>query len=367
MANDSTGPAPDRAALAELGAQLRTRRRELGLELADVETSTKVRVRYLQALEDGEFGVLPGPVYAVGFARAIADYLGLDAGAIARSYTEALEPRPASAVPPAGASPAGTPPTGSAPQPLPRSEEPPPAPPPVEQVREPRARHAERPLRLGREAEERTFPAARATRAGAAKASSSRSWLAVLLILILAVVTYVGYSALNLSETPPNGEVPGGTTPGGTTPGGTDPGGTDPGGTDPGGTDPGGIEPGGTDPGGTDPGGTDPGGKTPQGFSAERIATRAGQDGRLEIVVDWQDISAELGFLDRVWLRAEADGALQFEGTKEAGSSLSFAGADRIYLRLGRAKQTVISVFGLEIGAAGPSDDARTVVIIRKQ
>lgn len=346
MPSNSDNPrSPDLTLLAQLGEEIRSRRQQLGLDLADLEASTKVRGRYLQALEDGDYGVLPGPVYAVGFARAVASYLGLDAADFSRRYSLAIEKGPAPVV------------EAEAPQPKAKAPEPRreerPLPPPVEQVREPRARRAERPLRLGREAEERASAGGRAR----AKAPARKPWVAVLLILVLAVLTYVGYSALQLTEAPPGGDEPGGTTPGGTTPGGTTPGGTTPGGT----------TPGGTTPGGTTPGGTTPGGKTPQGFTMEKITTRTGSDGRLEVIVDWEKLEVELAFLDRVWLRAEGDGALTFEGTKESATTLEIKAADRVYVRLGRAKQTEVNVFGLNLGVAGPTDDARTVVVMRKQ
>ena len=48
------------------------------LSYQQVEEDTKIRSRYIRALEDEEFAVLPGPTYTKGFLRAYADYLGLD-------------------------------------------------------------------------------------------------------------------------------------------------------------------------------------------------------------------------------------------------------------------------------------------------
>ena len=63
----------------QIGAILtRTRERE-GLDLPEVEEKTKIRVRYLRALEDEDWEVLPAPAYARGFLRAYAELLGLDA------------------------------------------------------------------------------------------------------------------------------------------------------------------------------------------------------------------------------------------------------------------------------------------------
>ena len=48
------------------------------LSYSQVEEGTKIRARYIRALEDEDFGVLPGATYTKGFLRAYADYLGLD-------------------------------------------------------------------------------------------------------------------------------------------------------------------------------------------------------------------------------------------------------------------------------------------------
>lgn len=62
----------------QIGTSLREARLRQGLELTDAETATKVRARYLQALEEEQFGVLPSPTYVKGFLRNYAEYLGLD-------------------------------------------------------------------------------------------------------------------------------------------------------------------------------------------------------------------------------------------------------------------------------------------------
>jgi transcriptional regulator with XRE-family HTH domain len=61
-----------------IGSELRAERERRGLALAEVEARTKIRVRYLAALEDGRYEVLPGPAYARAFLRDYAEELGLD-------------------------------------------------------------------------------------------------------------------------------------------------------------------------------------------------------------------------------------------------------------------------------------------------
>jgi Helix-turn-helix domain/RodZ C-terminal domain len=63
----------------EIGSSLRQARERRCLELGDIERVTRIRCRYLKALEDERFELIPGLVYAKGFLRTYADYLGLDA------------------------------------------------------------------------------------------------------------------------------------------------------------------------------------------------------------------------------------------------------------------------------------------------
>jgi hypothetical protein len=73
--NNGAG-APGGAALPE---RLQAARESRGLDLFRVERDTKIRLKYLKAMEDGDFEQLPGEVYARGFLRNYASYLGLDA------------------------------------------------------------------------------------------------------------------------------------------------------------------------------------------------------------------------------------------------------------------------------------------------
>jgi len=65
-----------------VGEQLREARENKGLDLFRVERDTKIRMKYLEALEGGDFSDLPGEVYTRGFLRNYASYLGLDADEI---------------------------------------------------------------------------------------------------------------------------------------------------------------------------------------------------------------------------------------------------------------------------------------------
>jgi cytoskeletal protein RodZ len=62
----------------EIGNSLRDARVRQGLELADLEGETKIRAKYLKALEEEQFDLLPGDTYVKGFLRTYAERLGLD-------------------------------------------------------------------------------------------------------------------------------------------------------------------------------------------------------------------------------------------------------------------------------------------------
>jgi cytoskeletal protein RodZ len=62
----------------EIGPALREARERRGLAFGDVEADTAIRTRYIRALEEEQFHVLPGSTYTKGFLRAYAEYLGLD-------------------------------------------------------------------------------------------------------------------------------------------------------------------------------------------------------------------------------------------------------------------------------------------------
>jgi helix-turn-helix protein len=62
----------------EIGTSLREARLRQGLDFPELEQATKIRGKYLRALEDEEFDLLPAQTYVKGFLRAYAEYLGLD-------------------------------------------------------------------------------------------------------------------------------------------------------------------------------------------------------------------------------------------------------------------------------------------------
>ena len=65
--------------MTPLGETLRRARQAKGITIEDAERVTRIPKKYLEALEVEDYGILPAPVYARGFLRSYAGYLGLDA------------------------------------------------------------------------------------------------------------------------------------------------------------------------------------------------------------------------------------------------------------------------------------------------
>lgn len=81
----------------ELGKALTEARVARGLTLPDVERDTRISIKYLKAMEAGEFGELPAPVYTRAFMRTYAQYLRLNASAMVQQLPGA---RPEPELPP---------------------------------------------------------------------------------------------------------------------------------------------------------------------------------------------------------------------------------------------------------------------------
>jgi cytoskeleton protein RodZ len=69
-----------------IGATLREARNRRKIDLSEVEAATKIRLRFLRAIENEEWDVLPGEIYTRAFIRTYASYLGLDGERLADEY-----------------------------------------------------------------------------------------------------------------------------------------------------------------------------------------------------------------------------------------------------------------------------------------
>jgi len=78
---------------AKIGRFLEQTRKERGLSLEEVEQATKIRKRYLVGLENEDYAMLPDAVYARGFLKTYANYLGLDGEAFVRQLKSTRKPR----------------------------------------------------------------------------------------------------------------------------------------------------------------------------------------------------------------------------------------------------------------------------------
>lgn len=74
--------------MSELGQRLKEKREALGLTIEDVAKETRIKPRFIEALEKGDYGSLPGDIFARGFIRNYASFLGLDPGEMLRLYSE---------------------------------------------------------------------------------------------------------------------------------------------------------------------------------------------------------------------------------------------------------------------------------------
>lgn len=72
--------------MSEIGETLRERRMALKIDVHEVEEATKIRAKYLRALENEEYNLLPGNAYVKSFLRTYADYLELDSRALVDAY-----------------------------------------------------------------------------------------------------------------------------------------------------------------------------------------------------------------------------------------------------------------------------------------
>lgn len=86
----------------EIGNSLREARERQGLGYPEIELATKIRAKYIRALEEEDFTAIPGDAYIRGFLRTYAEYLGLDgdvyvdeyASRFITSWRDELPPRP---------------------------------------------------------------------------------------------------------------------------------------------------------------------------------------------------------------------------------------------------------------------------------
>src|SRR4029078_11077553 len=88
--------------MPDIGDQLRETRMRNRIDITEVEAATKIRAKYLRALENEEWELLPGPTFVKTFLRTYAEYLGLDSPNLAEAYRARYERPSGSDLPPFG-------------------------------------------------------------------------------------------------------------------------------------------------------------------------------------------------------------------------------------------------------------------------
>jgi cytoskeleton protein RodZ len=78
-------------AVADIGSTLREARMRMHIDMSEVESRTKIRAKYLRAIENEEWDLLPGPVYVKSFLRTYGDFLGLDSRMLIDEYKRRYE------------------------------------------------------------------------------------------------------------------------------------------------------------------------------------------------------------------------------------------------------------------------------------
>src|ERR1700761_3263473 len=77
--------------MTDIGSTLREARMRGRVDISEVETRTKIRAKYLRAIENEEWDLLPGPVYARSFLRTYGDFLGLDSRMLVDEFRRRYE------------------------------------------------------------------------------------------------------------------------------------------------------------------------------------------------------------------------------------------------------------------------------------
>src|SRR5690349_20333560 len=83
-----------------IGDTLRDARMRQKIDITEIESKTKIRAKYLRAMENEEFDLLPGSTFAKSFLRTYAEALGLDAHRLVEEYRAQYEPRDEGDLPP---------------------------------------------------------------------------------------------------------------------------------------------------------------------------------------------------------------------------------------------------------------------------
>jgi len=314
--------------LAEIGVLLRETRERKSVSLDEIQAATKIRYKYLVALESGEESAFPGTVYLKGFLRTYANELGLDGWQLVEEYNRYL----------AENGPTSSDYTGGQPGPVAR------APSQRRQVQTsyaPAVPAAPAVSQVGAPAGGMVNTSAEHPRRAVPR---SRLWVYVILTLAIAALAAYGYSYLGRAvglEAPPAGAADNNPPAGGPTP----PAGTS--------TGPGSV---------TSPAGAG----TPQAPVTLLGVDGSGTNETARYAVSQSNIALTVRAAGRCWFHVEADGKVVFEGTLTAGQSMTWTAARELFLRAGDPGVVAIQVNGVDIGPVGQAGIPRNLLFIIK-
>ena len=71
-----------------IGSRLKTAREKRNMKPSDVAKAVRMKTQYVEAIDKNEFHVLIAPIYAKGFIRLYAEYVGLDPAPLVRQFNE---------------------------------------------------------------------------------------------------------------------------------------------------------------------------------------------------------------------------------------------------------------------------------------
>jgi len=291
--------------LQEIGQRLQERRNELGLTLKDVQRSTKIRTRYLKALESGDYDIMPADVYTKGIIRSYAEELGLDGLELVREYKRWRSTQP------------------------------------TEEERFAEALNAN------------MAPVTVSRAVGGVGLGRTLLTVAVFVVLLAAIlgVSYLVLWAPQAGE-PPLPDEP-------FTPGIVDPQPENRPDTEPDseGEEPGAPGEGEDEPGPTEPEPVEPEVRVEQGPGSEDITYHVGGAEDLRVSLE---VTGEGG---PCWCRVYLDGAMVAETTLPVGHTASWQAKERIYIRAGNPGGISLTINGREIGRPSPTGPKNLIVV----
>lgn len=298
----------------DVARRLRERREALGLDLTAAQEATRIRMRYLQALEAADASVFPGEVYLKGYLRSYCEFLGLEPRTIIEDYER--ERMTATA--------GDSPPVPAGPQEGPADEA-------AAQGGVPTSGRSRRSRRYGLGGPDPL--AARQPRAW---------WLgaAVILAVIASAWYWTGYPVSRHAGAPTGSGPAGGPAP--TASEET------------------------SEAGGRGPAPSETAGPSEAGKPAVAVTRSTAADGSLLFTVDHADsLSVRLTFTGDCWVVAEADGVKTAEGrTYHAGEEAAWTAASRLLLIAGYPPALQLNVNGLDQGVLDPVKRVRYVRVV---